>query len=193
MQEYYVWHEMLLFTRFLQYATDQSRIVQQYVKPYDFMRQYAPSETVVLEVGGGLIHGCLYSLLMNAWSPKKIIYADLQLLHAEFIGWLLESKKVPHEIRYSEAPHSPQLVGCEPVNIAFAKDVFEHVADPEILLSQLYDVLRPGGMFAVDLTDKKAGYQHLSPKLHHLTDLIANCRKVEQFGELSVYQKPSTK
>jgi len=189
---FYKWHEKLLFFRFLVYASDEQRIVTNYAAAYQFAIDRL-GKLDVLEVGGGVPHGLIYSVFQHGPGfCERLTYVDLDVLHADFVAWYAAQRNLPlRQLRVvaARAPAVPE----GSYNFAFVKDVFEHLDRPEVLLDGLMAQLRPGGVLAVDLEHKGAVvHQHISPDLPPLKDRLRaqGFAQIATFGVLTLWTRP---
>jgi len=188
---FYKWHEKLLFFRFLSYAGNERRIQDSYAAAYQLAIERLGKLTV-LEVGGGVPHGLIYSIhKRNSAFCTRLTYVDLDVLHADFVAWYCARQAIPlHQVR-AIAARAPEVPDGS-YNFMFAKDVFEHLDKPELLLDGLMSHLAPGGLLAVDLEDKGlVVHQHISPNLPPLKDkLRANgFTQLAAFGVVTIWSR----
>ena len=128
----------------------------------------------ILEIGGGLAHGFIY----NFWKRDEVFfnsfnYIDADLLHSEFIEWFCKKNKFNHQINLFPAAKVPKIENIK-FNFVFAKDVFEHLNKPNILIDDLiYNTKNNKTLLCLDLEPKSThNIQHLSPNLPILKEKL---------------------
>jgi SAM-dependent methyltransferase len=186
---FYKWHEKLLFFRFLTYARNEQRILDHYANAYRFAIDRL-GKLAILEVGGGVPHGLLYHAHRSGPGfCEKLTYVDIDVLHADFVAWYCAQLPLALRQVRALAARAPEVPDGR-YNFVFAKDVFEHLDQPERLLDGLVAHLAPGGLLAVDLEDKgPVMHQHISPNLPPLKDRLraAGFEQLAQFGVVTIW------
>ena len=91
----------------------------------------------ILEIGGGVPHG----LIFNVWKIGKnfinnLTYLEADMLHTEFTTWYCNKNSIPLDKRIFLASKTPNIKNSN-YNFVFAKDIFEHLDEPEKLIDEL--------------------------------------------------------
>lgn len=166
--QYYKNQEYLIFYRFLcyPYRCDMSC----YFNPYENALSRFQSNDI-LDYGSGIPYGLIHSLLGNSKSIKSITLVDLDLIHVDFVQFLIN--KIAPGIKLTvrklkDANSFPELE--EKYNFFFGKDVFEHLSDPLKSLSELMTYSKPEVICYFDFQDKGAKiHQHVVPQINFLS------------------------
>tara|TARA_Y100000591_G_C21703188_1_gene629367 strand:+ start:121 stop:972 length:852 start_codon:yes stop_codon:yes gene_type:complete len=186
-------YERKIFFRLISYSLNKKLITQKYTNIYDFGINEIKEPLNILEIGGGIPHG----LIHNVWKKEKsfiknFTYVDADLLHSEFIKWYCNKLDITSNIKLFKPSKTPVLDNIE-FNFVFAKDVFEHLDAPEILIDYLIDnTTNNKTLLCLDLEHKgkKIG-QHISPNLPILKERLIknNFQVIKKFNELHVWKK----
>lgn len=190
---HYKYVENKIFYRFISNSLNTKLINNKYSDIYDFVINQTNEPLNILEIGGGLPHGFIY----NMWKKKKTFfdkftYIDAHLIHSEFVQWYCKKFDVSHEIKLFEASKTPKLDLIK-YNFVFAKDIFEHLDEPEILIDYLISNTKDNKTYlCLDLEHKgPKGGQHISPNLPILKERLIknNFKVVKKFSEVHVWLK----
>ena len=190
---HYKYHENHIFFKFITYSMNMKLISDKYGQVYDFAINNLNQPLDILEVGGGLPHGLMY----NIWKKDKTFlenftYIDANLLHSEFVKWYCKKIKIAHDIKLFKPSKTPVLEDRK-FNFVFAKDIFEHLDAPEILIDFLISNTNDDKtLLCLDLEHKgeKMG-QHISPNLPILKNKLINnnFKVIKKFKEVHVWRK----
>ena len=193
LQDHYKNIEKNIFFKFILNSLNTKLIRNKYSEIYDFSINEINEPLNILEIGGGLPHGFIY----NIWRKEKLFfknfnYIDADLLHTEFVKWYCHKLKIPSEIEIFPASITPTIKNNN-YNFVFAKDVFEHLDDPEKLIDNLIENTKNNKtLLCLDLEHKgEKTTQHLNPNLPLLKNkLIDNKFKViKKFEEVHIWKK----
>tara|TARA_Y100000768_G_scaffold2954_1_gene2169 strand:+ start:214 stop:1068 length:855 start_codon:yes stop_codon:yes gene_type:complete len=193
MQFHYKYSENRMFLAFIKYSINIKLIRENYSKIYNFSISKLSEPLDILEIGGGLPHGFIY----NNWKKENnyfnsFNYVEADLLHSEFVSWYCKKNKFEYKINLFPAAKAPNVDNIK-FNFVFAKDVFEHLDKPDLLLQNLVsNVNNPKTLLCLDLEPKSPhNVQHLSPNLPILKKILTdnNFNMIEKFGDIGVWQK----
>ena len=193
LHDYYKLHEKQNFFRFLTYSINSKLIKKNYSDLYSFAIENINEPLDILEIGGGVPHG----LIFNIWKKgnsfcNNFIYIETNLIHSEFVSWYCKKNNIKLDIRFSLASKVPTIINTN-YNFVFAKDIFEHLDDPEKLINELVSFTKNDKtLLCLDLEHKgEKDVQHISPNLPILKkNLIENGFKViKKFGEVHIWKK----
>jgi hypothetical protein len=190
---HYKYNERKIFFEFILYSLNKKLISKKYAEIYNFGISEIKKPLNILEIGGGIPHGLIY----NIWEKdknfvKNFTYVDANLLHAEFVRWYCKKSSIPSEIKLFMPSKTPLLESLK-FNFVFAKDIFEHLDTPEILIDYLIsNTYEKETLLCLDLEHKgdKIG-QHISPNLPVLKRKLIenNFQVINKFGEVHVWKK----
>jgi hypothetical protein len=193
LQNYYKLFEKQNFFRFLTYSINSKLIKNNYSEIYSFAIDKTNEPLNILEIGGGVPHG----LIFNIWKKGKsfcnnLTYIEADLLHSEFVKWYCKRNNIKLDIRFFPAAKTPTIKNIN-YNFVFAKDIFEHLDEPEKLIDELVSFTKnKNSLLCLDLEHKgEKNVQHISPNLPILkTKLLdAGFKVIKKFGEVHVWQK----
>ncbi len=124
------------------------------------LKRYGPTKGDLLHVGCG--QGCLMEMLSERGFAVKGVDA-----HPENVRKAAKKEFDVLEGRFEEGMYED-----ESFDVIVARSVLEHVVEPSILLSSLVNLLRPGGILALEVPDTRHIF-HRSAfggfSFHHLT------------------------
>ena len=192
-QFHYKYSENRMFLAFIKYSINIKLIKKNYANIYDFAINKINEPLDILEIGGGIPHGFIY----NNWKRSQkyfnsFNYVDADLLHSKFISWYCKNNKFNHTIKLFPAAKEPQIENIK-FNFVFAKDVFEHLNSPSLLLKSLVTkVSSSRTLLCLDLEQKSPhNVQHLSPNLPDLKKILIDndFNVIKKFGDIEVWQK----
>lgn len=153
--------------RLIDYASDPTLIETNYTAPYRWAYERLGILNV-LEIGTGIPHGLITILDERPGSVATFATNDLDAIYTRFTLWFCEQRDVPVEWIPADAARSTALPR-ERFNFVFAKDVLEHLHDPERMVSDIIDAATSDAVLALDLEDKgPRGGEHVSPNLTQL-------------------------
>ncbi|WP_023648664.1 hypothetical protein [Candidatus Pelagibacter ubique] len=190
---HYKYQESYIFFRFITYSMNIKLISDKYAQVYNFAINNLNQPLDILEIGGGLPHGLIY----NVWKKNKTFlenftYVDANLLHSEFVKWYCKKIKIVHDIKLFRSSKTPILENRK-FNFVFAKDIFEHLDAPEILIDFLIsNTKNDKTLLCLDLEHKgEKTVQHISPNLPVLKDRLIknNFKVIKEFKEIHVWKK----
>ena len=167
--QYYKNQQYLIFYRFLSYpfSSDLSNHFLPYKKGLSRYENYD-----ILDYGSGIPYGLINSLLKENNRIRSITLVDLDLVHVEFVEFLI--RKIAPDIelniyKITDTEFFPKL--DRKFNFFYGKDIFEHLADPLKNLKKLMDYSMPESVCYFDFNDHgEVIYQHISPNLVFLSD-----------------------
>ena len=114
------------------------------------------------------------------------------MLHAEFTTWFCEKYKIPLTKKIFPASKTPTITGLN-YNFVFAKDIFEHLDNPETLINELCcNNESSHALLCLDLEHKgPVTTQHINPNLPVLKEILFknNFKVIKKFGDISVWKK----
>ena len=190
---HYKYNEKKIFFKFILYSLNNKLITNKYSKIYEFAINEINEPLNILEIGGGLPHGFVY----NTWKKGKfflsnLTYIDANLLHSEFVEWYCKKIKISHEVKLFTPAKTPILDNIK-FNFVFAKDIFEHLDAPEILIDYLISNTNDNKtLLCLDLEHKgeKQG-QHISPNLPILKKKLIenNFEVIKEFNDTHIWRK----
>ena len=190
---YYKLYEKHIFFRFLTYSTNPKLIKKKYSDIYSFAINQINEPLDILEIGGGVPHG----LIFNIWKNGKkfcnnLSYVEADMLHSEFIIWYCKENNIPINVRIFPASKTPKIENLK-YNFVFAKDIFEHLDNPEKLIDDLIIYTKDSkSLLCLDLEHKGAKtIQHISPNLPILKKKLLdnNFRVIKEFGDIHIWKK----
>ena len=186
-------YERKIFLRLISYSLNKKMISEKYTDIYNYGIKKIKEPLNILEIGGGIPHGLIY----NIWKKEKnfikdFTYIDANLLHSEFVQWYCKKLNISADIKLFKPSKTPILDNIK-YNFVFAKDVFEHLDAPEILIDYLINNTTSNKtLLCLDLEHKgkKIG-QHISPNLPILKDRLIknNFEVIKKFKEIHVWKK----
>jgi len=165
----YKYQEFLIFYRFLSYPFWDD--LYSYILPYE--KALAINNCCdILDYGSGIPYGLIYALYNGTHSIKSISLIDLDLVHVDFVEYLI--RKMAPEVklkiyRLNDSEIFPELEGT--YNLFFGQDIFEHLRDPLKNLQNLMKYSQPDAVCYFDFNDHgEKIYQHISPNISFLTE-----------------------
>jgi hypothetical protein len=186
-------YERKIFLRLISYSLNKKMISEKYTNIYNFGIEKIKEPLNILEIGGGIPHGLIY----NVWKKdkafiKNFTYIEANLLHSEFVEWYCKKLNISNNIKLFKPSKTPILNNLK-FNFVFAKDVFEHLDAPEILIDYLINnTTDKKTLLCLDLEHKgkKVG-QHISPNLPILKERLIknNFEVVKKFKEIHIWKK----
>ena len=190
---HYKYNENKIFFRFILNALNNKLITNKYSKIYEYAINEINEPLDILEIGGGLPHGFVYSVWKKGKSfLNNFTYLDANLLHSEFGEWYCKEIQISYEIKLFTAAKTPLLKDTK-FNFVFAKDIFEHLDAPEILINYLISNTNDNKtLLCLDLEHKgeKQG-QHISPNLPILKIKLIenNFEVIKEFNDIHIWRK----
>lgn len=190
---YYKLYEKHIFFRFFTYSTNPKLIKKKYSDIYSFAINKINEPLDILEIGGGVPHG----LIFNIWKNGKkfcnnLSYVEADMLHSEFVIWYCKEKNIPINVSICRASKTPAIENLK-YNFVFAKDIFEHLDNPEKLIDDLIIYTKDSkSLLCLDLEHKGAKtIQHISPNLPILKKKLLdnNFRVIKEFGDIHIWKK----
>ena len=190
---HYKSNEKKILLKFIIYSLNTKLIKRKYAHVYEFAINQIKDPLKILEIGGGLPHGFIYS----NWIRKEKFfdhfhYIDANLLHSEFVKWYCSNMKIPHSIELYPAAKTPKINNAK-FNFIFAKDIFEHLEDPDTLLDDIIsNTTNTETLLCLDLEHKgEKTIQHLNPNLPVLKKKLENnnFKVIKKFDEIHVWKK----
>lgn len=191
---HYKYNENRIFFKFILYSINTKLIKNKYSNIYDFAFNELKEPLNILEIGGGLPHGFIY----NFWKKNKIFfkefnYIDADLLHAKFIRWYCDKNDINHDISLFLPSETP-FIKNKNYNFVFAKDIFEHLKYPALLIDNLLKISneKKNILLCLDLEHKGSKtVQHLNPNLPILKEKLIknNFKVIKKFEEIHVWKK----
>lgn len=164
-------HHALL--RMVEYAGDEAFVREHFLAPYVFARARL-GKARILEVGGGLPHGLVRSVLAEERFCEHLTLCEIEVVYSRFVEWFCEQYKVPFDLVRADAGETAALPDG-PFDFVFAKDVFEHLVDPLAMLDQIVAAASPHAVLALDVEDKgERVYQHVQPDLSALRSFLSD-------------------
>ena len=186
-------YERKIFLRLISYSLNKKMISKKYTNIYNFGIKELKEPLNILEIGGGIPHGLIY----NVWKKEKTFiknftYVEADLLHSEFVDWYCKKLNIPNDIKLFKPSKTPVLNSIK-YNFVFAKDIFEHLDEPELLIDYLIEnTINNKTILCLDLEHKgkKIG-QHISPNLPILKERLIknNFEVIKKFKEIHVWKK----
>ena len=186
-------YERMYILRLISYSLNKKMISSKYTDIYNFGIDEIKEPLSILEIGGGIPHGLIY----NVWKKgntfiKNFTYVDANLLHAEFVEWYCKKLNISTDIKLFKPSKTPILDDIQ-YNFVFAKDVFEHLDAPEILIDYLINnTIDKKTILCIDLEHKgkKIGH-HISPDLPILKEKLIknNFEVINKFKEIHIWKK----
>jgi SAM-dependent methyltransferase len=177
---------------FLAYAGDPGLIDSYYVVPYRIALGELQSPVRILEVGGGIPHGFIHEQLAQPGFCEHLTLLEIDAPYSAFVEWFARQEGVPFEFALARAGEAGTLP-AGPFGFVFAKDVLEHLHDPERMIDEIARVADTRAVLALDLDDKgPRAYQHVTPTLSHLSERVAEHGFAEfaRSGNLTLYRRP---
>jgi hypothetical protein len=169
---YYDSLALLNTLRFVDYAGDEAFVVEHYLKPYEAAASRLGTLSV-LEVGVGIPHGLIRLQLTRPGVIRRAALNDIDATYTRFACWFCERESIPVDWIPATAGLASDLPEGR-FNFVLAKDVFEHLHDPELMLRRIIAAAEPEAVLALDLEDKGDRiYQHVSPQLAPLRAILA--------------------
>lgn len=166
--QYYKNQEYLIFYRFLTYPFNSD--MSSYFLPYERALSRTQN-TDILDYGSGIPYGLIYSMLKNKNSIRSITLVDLDLIHLDFVQFLIKRIAPNIELRIyrlTDTNSFPKLEGK--FDFFFGKDIFEHLSDPLKNLKELIKYSKDDAICYFDFQDHgEKIYQHISPDINFLT------------------------
>lgn len=185
--------EKKILLKFIIYSINTKLIKRKYVDIYDFAINQIKDPLKILEIGGGMPHGFIYSY----WTRKKfffdhIHYIDANLLHSDFVQWYFQVNNISHSIDLYPAAKTPKIENID-FNFIFAKDIFEHLDDPDSLVEDIIsNTTNSKTLLCLDLEHKgEKTIQHINPNLPILKKKLENnnFHVIKKFDEVHIWKK----
>ena len=192
-ESHYKSNEKKILLKFIIYSINTKLIKRKYVDIYDFAINQIKDPLKILEIGGGMPHGFIYSY----WKRKKfffdhIHYIDANLLHSDFVKWYFQNNNISNSIELYPAAKTPKIDNIE-FNFIFAKDIFEHLDDPDTLIEDIIsNTTNSKTLLCLDLEHKGAKtVQHINPNLPILKKKLENnnFQVIKKFDEVHIWKK----
>jgi SAM-dependent methyltransferase len=169
--EFYRALELPNLLRYIDYTCDEQFIVNSYVAPYELACDQLGS-LHVLEIGGGIPHGLIRLQSVRPGIIASASLNDVDALYSRFAIWFCERERISSEWIPAVAGQASALP-TNRFNFIFAKDVLEHLHDPEAMLEQIVRAATPEAILALDLGDKGPRvHQHVTPDLTPLEAVL---------------------
>jgi hypothetical protein len=189
---YYKFYEKHNFLKFLSYSVNLKLIKKKYSDIYNFAINEIGEKLNILEIGGGVPHG----LIFNIWKDNKnfcnkLSYVEADTIYAEFVKWYCKTLDIPLDIKIFPASKVPTIKNLK-YNFVFAKDIFEHLDNPERLIDELIIYTNDKkSLLCLDLEPKLKGIQHISPNLPILKKKLLdnNFSVIKKFGDIHIWKK----
>ena len=189
---HYKYYEKNIFFKLLSYSINTKLIKNNYTNIYNFAINELKQPLDILEIGGGLPHGFIYNFWKRESSFfKNFTYIDATLLHADFVTWYCNYFDISNTINLFNPSKTPKLDKIK-FNFVFAKDIFEHLDDPEIIIDYLISNTNDNKtLLCLDLEQKHVNVEHISPNLPILKDKLIknNFKIIEKFNDVHVWKK----
>jgi SAM-dependent methyltransferase len=158
--------------RYIDYTCDEAVIQDNYLGPYEYAADRLTSLRV-LEIGGGIPHGLIRLQRERPGSIASAAMNDIDAIYTHFAVWFCDRERISSEWLPAVAGKATELP-AQRFNFVFAKDVLEHVHDPDLLLRAIVGAATDDAVLALDLGDKGPRvHQHVSPDLADLEVLLA--------------------
>ena len=174
--DFYKAQEWLIFLNFISYPFQGSGCLDAQLVPYAESLNHA-DRLRVLDYGAGIPYGLLSLLKEFPERVDSVCIVDLDLAHTYFIEYLIRKLAPDAELRFHRLRNAQEIpeLGHSQYSMIYAKDVFEHVHDPESLLTRLLDSCAAEQSVAFfDLRDHgPVTLQHVSPDLAGLNEVIS--------------------
>jgi hypothetical protein len=192
LEEYYRYQDLNLTMTLFSYAANKELLRANYERPYQIAFERL-GRFSVLELGAGIPHGLLHGV--RAHGPAfctQLTSVDIEGFPAAFVASFCERHRIRHRWIPATAGKSAVLDDAGPFDFVFAKDVFEHLVDPQVALDQLLARTSSRAVLALDLEDKgDVVYQHVSPHLAPLSARVAQAgfTTLEQTGNVTIFAR----
>ncbi len=163
-----------------------------HVEPYQLARRLLP-ELRVLDYGAGIPYGLVHTLAEDPSVVSAATLVDLDLVHSRFAEFLLR-RTAPgvnlavHRLRNTD--EVPELDGS--FNFLFAKDIWEHLRRPRLVLEHLLGSADTDCLCVLDFAHHGAEiHQHITPDICFMSQVMtdAGFRNVATIGGLSVFAR----
>ena len=192
LDEYYRYQDLNLTMTLISYAANGELLRANYERPYQVASERL-GRFSVLELGAGIPHGLLHGVRANgAGFCTQLTSVDIKGFPAAFVGSFCERHQIRHHWIPATAGKSATLDDAGPFDFVFAKDVFEHLVDPQVALDRLLARTSSRAVLALDLEDKgDVVYQHVSPHLAPLSARVAQAgfATLEQTGNVTIFAR----
>tara|TARA_B100000902_G_scaffold330705_1_gene327793 strand:- start:1018 stop:1872 length:855 start_codon:yes stop_codon:yes gene_type:complete len=189
---HYKYYEKNIFFKLISYSINTKLIQNNYSNVYDFAINEIKEPLDILEIGGGLPHGFIYHFWKSGNNFfKNFTYIDAPLLHSDFIKWYFNHFNILNTMNLFKPAKTPKLDKIK-FNFVFAKDIFEHLDNPEIIIDYLISNTNDNKtLLCLDLEQKNATNQHISPDLPILKDKLIknNFKVIKKFNDVHVWRK----
>jgi SAM-dependent methyltransferase len=189
--DYYRYTDLQLTLTLLTYATNESLLDANYLRPYARAREQFGACTV-LEIGAGIPHGLLHTVYSGGVEfCTALTTVDIDGVPARFVEFFCRRHQIDHRWIVATAGESAPLGDIGKFDFIFAKDVFEHLHDPRTAVDDVIRCASERALLALDLDDKGAVvYQHVSPVLAPLRNAVqsAGFELLEQTGNMSLFE-----
>jgi hypothetical protein len=167
--QYYKNQEYLIFYRFLTYPFNCDMSV--YFLPYKAgLARFQSND--ILDYGSGIPYGLINSLLNNRSSINSIALIDLDLIHFDFVQFLI--KRIAPDVKLNiykatDTESFPEIEGK--YNFFYGKDIFEHLSAPLENLRKLMSYSKQEAVCYFDFQDHgEKIYQHITPDIAFLSE-----------------------
>jgi hypothetical protein len=188
--EYYREQQYHMFVIMLSYP--RRGLGASYLEPYRFAHRLMPTLRV-LDYGTGIPYGLVNTLMARPAAVSSATLVDLDLIHCRFTEFLLGRlapglRPTVHRLRNEN--EMPQL--SETFNFLFAKDIWEHLRNPQCVLEHVLRFAEEDCLCMLDITDHGIEiHQHITPDLGFLAQALADAgfRRVAGVGSLSGFAR----
>jgi SAM-dependent methyltransferase len=145
----------------------------------------------ILDFGCGLAQQTrtLAEYLRGKGLPVSLVLADIATARKDFLLWWGVRTGIP--VTFLECTSERPIPDLPPIDLCLALEFFEHVYDPVAYFTRIERAMRGGGMLVTNMSDHRAEFMHVSPKLGPLRAAVKARHFTEVFADF-IYQKPAS-
>ena len=189
--DYYKQQQYLILLNLLSYPFWGAGSLISFIEPYN-LASNSINELHILDYGAGIPYGLIYLLKSNPKKIKSITLVDLDLIHTEFVEYILSRLWPTGNIDFIKVRDTDSLpnFGTRRFNFIFGKDVFEHLKEPDRHIRMILENAEKFCYCYLDFNDHGEKYlQHVYPQLLPLHSILEeySFKYVKRVGKMSEF------
>ena len=189
--DYYKQQQYLILMNLLSYPFWGAGSLVSFIEPYKIASNNI-EKLRILDYGAGIPYGLIYLLKVNPGKIKSITLVDLDLVHTEFVEYILSRLWPTGNIDFIKVRDTDSIpnLGTRKFNFIYGKDIFEHLKEPDrhvrMILKNVEDIC----YCYLDFNDHGEKYlQHVSPQLLPLHNIMEeySFKYIRRVGQMSEF------